>query len=53
MYQNDNDNSQQDFNIKQRNGADQRTSKTEELCKTTSKCQYERLSQTGKMEGDI
>lgn len=43
-FQNDNDNSQGDYNVKADAKSHQRTSKTVELCNTTSKCQYERLS---------
>jgi len=41
-----NDNGQHDQNMKNNSSSVGRTSKTSELCNTTSKCQYERLSNT-------
>lgn len=46
-FQNGNDNGQMQSNVDKNSKASQRTSKISELCESTSKCQYERLSQTG------
>jgi hypothetical protein len=51
-FQNGNDNSQEDFNIKRDASSRQRTSVTSKLSQDTSKCQYERLSKTGKTDGE-
>ena len=47
-YQNGNDNSQQTYNEKQHKSTHQRTSKTSELCDSTSKSQYDRLTGSGR-----
>ena len=47
MYQNMNDNGQMQANVDKNAKSTGRTSKTSELCNSTSKCQYERLSKTG------
>jgi hypothetical protein len=52
-YQNMNDNSQENFNEKNNSATPQRTKETARLAQDTSKCQYERLSATGKAEGSI
>lgn len=51
-YKNGNDNSQESYNESSDKSSRQRTSMTEKCCKETSKCQYERLSHTEKMEGE-
>jgi hypothetical protein len=48
--QNGNNNEGWDYNRKAASSSNQRTSKTSKLSQDTTKCQYERLSQTGKME---
>ncbi len=45
-YQNGNDNTGIDSNVSNNANSTGRTSKTSELCNSTSKCQYERLSTT-------
>ena len=41
-----------DNNASKRSASAQRTSKVSELSNSTSKCQYERLSKTGKLTGE-
>lgn len=50
-YQNGNDNTGIDSNKNNNAKSTGRTSKTEELCNSTSKCQYERLNGSGKAVG--
>ncbi len=50
-YQNGNDNSQEEYNLKADASSRQRTSVTSKWSNNTSKCQYERLSQTGPLSG--
>lgn len=46
-YQNGNDNGQMQGNVDKNSASTHRTSKTEELCNSTSKAQYKRLTDGG------
>lgn len=51
-YQNGNDNSGWEHNRKADASSRQRTSTTSKEAQNTTKCQYKRLSQTGKTDGE-
>lgn len=51
-FQNGNDNSQSPANQSANASAAQRTSVVSRLAQDTTKCQYERLSKTGKTDGE-